>query len=225
MTGFPRPVGIVKASQKEEPGEGHADRASAHIPLGAPSPGTLRPLQHPAQGGGAAVGETRKEASERPLGPGGTRKASESHQMRECAHTRVLGAKARRALGIAAAAVTVLAPVVPGCAGAAPRGRPVARLHGYQGLACGRERRAARQWVSWMHIFHLVPRMLQHHQPQTTRHSARPAGSTQTDESLRTRGFRNIQVPPHTSCAGTETSQSFIWGLSYFSIIRSSVVF
>lgn len=70
--------------------------------------------------------------------------------------TRVLGAEARRALSVAAAAFAVLAPVVAGYAGAASLGCPVAGLHRHQGLACGRDGQGgeAARGSTGTHIFH-----------------------------------------------------------------------
>ena len=106
---------------------------------GGPFPGNPQPP--PAPPGPAECDDSGKP-SERPLWPGGTCTALGSAARRGTpARTREPGAEAGRALGVAAAAAAVLAPVVPGGAGAAPRSRPVAGLHGHQGLACGRERR------------------------------------------------------------------------------------
>ena len=65
-----------------------------------------------------------------------------------------------------------------------------------------------------IHTFHLVPLALQHHQPQTTQ----TPRTQRTDESLSTPGFRNSQVPPHTSCAGTKTSQKVLLCFFFFSL-------
>lgn len=99
------------------------------------------------------------------FGLGVIARLGEGRQRHYGRRTRGLGAEAGRALGVAAAAVAILAPVVPGRAGAAPRGRPVAGLHGHQGLPCGRERQGG-EAAGGSRDTHLPPRAtLQHAAP------------------------------------------------------------
>lgn len=97
---------------------------------------SARPRRPGVTAQGSAPGGRRRGArprtGERPGRPG------------PAARTGAPGAEAARALGVPAAAAAVLAPVVAGRAGAAARRRPVAGLHGPQGLACGRERHTVR---------------------------------------------------------------------------------
>lgn len=128
------------------------------------------------------------------------------------ARTGAPGAEAARALGVPAAAAAVLAPVVAGRAGAAARRRPVAGLHGPQGLACGRERHSVR----------LVLFAPAAPAPGPSDASSRPARGARGES--RRPGFGNPQVPPRTCSAGTKTSRSFLVFLS-LSIIRRPVRF
>lgn len=117
---------------------------SSHASCGraprARPPGSLVSSRAPAPAERDGAGER----AERPQARARPHTGERPGRPRPAARTGAPGAEAARALGVAGAAAAVLAPVVAGGAGAAARRRPVAGLHGPQGLACGRERYSVR---------------------------------------------------------------------------------